>query len=350
MFFLRKKIQFVDDFNVISGNYLQSNIIKNKNDENLNVSKINFNHLFSFGNYEIAVDDLNKGLILNKDLIEFDFVDKFRLSSISYPYIIYYIKSNPRKYGLFDFLNKSVISEANEWLGSDVFFENVFGCINGNITCKSIFNQHLKWQTNISQIGKYIPFPEAEEKEGDVKNFVGVYKYELIVQLTGGKFIGIDVETGTVNWEQNKVTINQTSLHFDYNFSDPYHPFLDEEKGMIYILQGEVFIEFNLNTKIAAYTWTSLELPTENYVFIRQSLLVNNKILFSAFRKGNIGNDDTIGIFDIETKQIVWQHTFDFEKNNFIPNSQNAIQMNETSVYVLDWKGTLHIFEKENSI
>lgn len=347
MFFLSKKIQFVDDFNVISGNYLQSNIIKNKNDENLNVSKINFNRLFSFGNYEIAVDDLNRGIILNKDIIEFDFIDKFRLSSISYPYLIYYIKSNPRKYGLYDFLNKSIISETDKWLGSDIFFENIFGSINGNITCRSINSQNLNWQTDISQIGKYIPFLEEEEKEGDVKNFVWVYKNELIVQLTGGKFIGIDVETGTINWEQNRVQNNKTSHTIDFNFGEPYHPFLNEEKGMIYILQGEAFIEFDLKTKIATYTWSSLELTSENYVFIRQSRLFDNKILFSAFRKGNIGNDDTIGIFDIEKKEIIWQYTFDFEKDNFIPNSQNSIQMNDNNVYVLDWKGTLHIFEKE---
>ena len=232
-----------------------------------------------------------------------------------------------------------------------IFKEFVFG----GSYLKKILKYHIKngdliWQTDISQIGKYVPFLEKDEKLREVDKFIGIYKEELIVLLTGGKFIGIATETGTINWEQSKVAINQTSNCFDYNFSEPYHPFLDEEKGIIYILQGEVFIEFDLNTKEAAYTWTSLELATENYVFIRQSRLVNNKILFSAYRNGNEGNDDTVGVFDIIKKEIVWKYTFNFEKDNFILNSQDNIQMNENSIFVLDRKSNLHIFEKEKVI
>ncbi|OWP74053.1 PQQ-binding-like beta-propeller repeat protein, partial [Flavobacterium oreochromis] len=132
----------------------------------------------------------------------------------------------------------------------------------------NIYQKSL-WQTDISQIGKHIPFPDEEEKEGEVKNFVGVYNNELIVQLTGGKFIGLDLENGKVNWEQNLVENNLTNQVIDYNFGDPYNPFLDEENGKIYILQGEVFIVFDLLTKKATYQWSSLNLPTEDYVFIR---------------------------------------------------------------------------------
>jgi outer membrane protein assembly factor BamB len=176
---------------------------------------------------------------------------------------------------------------------------------------------------------------------------VGVWDNQLIVLLTGGKFIGLDLDKGELLWQQNKVSINNTNQQIDYDFSDPYHPFLDEKAGKIYILQGESFIVFDLKSLRATYKWNTKDCPLEEYLFIRQSRLFNNQIYFTAFRKGNEGNDDTIGVFDIENNKIIWQYTFEFEKGNFIPNSQDNIQVNDSNLYVLDWNGTLHIFEKE---
>lgn len=287
---------------------------------------------------------------LNNDLIE-KIDNKELINSISRnDSLLMLIDCNEKLY-----LFNKTIKELKELQIEDYNWGNIFiydvntVFINDKKFISAFFNidKFNNWQTDISKIGKYIPFLEEEERDGEVDQFVGVWSNELIVLLKGGKFIGIEVETGNINWEQNRVQNNKTSHTIDFNFGEPYHPFLNEEKGMIYILQGEAFIELDLKTKIATYTWSSLELTSENYVFIRQSRLFDNKILFSAFRKGNIGNDDTIGIFDIEKKEIIWQYKFDFEKDNFIPNSQNSIQMNDNNVYVLDWKGTLHIFEKE---
>ncbi|MFK7061454.1 PQQ-binding-like beta-propeller repeat protein [Flavobacterium oreochromis] len=251
--------------------------------------------------------------------------------------------------GIYDLYNKTYYLKSDFYpeiiFNNHVFGGSYFRCI----ISYNLKNGEILWQTDISQIGKHIPFPDEEEKEGEVKNFVGVYNNELIVQLTGGKFIGLDLENGKVNWEQNLVENNLTNQVIDYNFGDPYNPFLDEENGKIYILQGEVFIVLDLLTKKATYQWSSLNLPTEDYVFIRQSNICNNQIVFSAFRKGNIGNDDTIGVFDIKRNEIVWKHTFDFEKDNFIPNSNTNIQMSENRIGALDWKGDLYIFEREKN-
>jgi outer membrane protein assembly factor BamB len=204
------------------------------------------------------------------------------------------------------------------------------------------------WQVDISNLGKYIPFSQEEERKGEVKKFVGVYKNQLIVLLTGGKFISLDIENGNLNWETNEVNENLTNQGIDYGFSDPYNPFLDEEKGIVYMLQGEVLISLNLNTQKSLYEWHIKDETNEEYIFIRQSRMYKNQIYFTSWKKGNEGNDDTIGIFDIETKKIIWKYTFDFEKGNFIPNSQDNIQVNDSQLFVLDWKGTLHIFERES--
>lgn len=304
-----------------------------------------FQEICNSNNCLFANDIYGNGLIINDNFKQYDGIFIIRIIDNEF-----FLGEKENKTIKYNYLTNQIVSSIEIrifkylYLSEDVIFSKK----NSQIEKYSLdqINGALLWQTDISQIGKYIPFLEEEERDGEVDQFVGVWSNELIVLLKGGKFIGIDVETGNINWEQNRVQNNKTSNTIDFNFGEPYHPFLNEEKGMIYILQGEAFIEFDLKTKIATYTWSSLEVTSENYVFIRQSRLFDNKILFSAFRKGKQGHDDTIGIFDIEKKEIIWQYTFDFEKDNFIPNSQNSIQMNDTSVYVLDWKGTLHIFEK----
>lgn len=224
----------------------------------------------------------------------------------------------------------------------------IFGGTQSLICSYSEIDGSVFWQKDISNLGKYIPFFKEEEELGEVKKFIGVYKNKLIVLLTGGKFISLDVENGNLNWETNEVNENLTNQAIDYGFSDPYHPFLDEEKGIVYMLQGEVLISLNLNTQKTLYEWHIKDEINKEYLFIRQSRMYQNQIYFTAWRKGNEGNDDTIGIFDIETKKIIWKYTFDFEKGNFIPNSQDNIQVNDSQLFVLDWKGTLHIFERES--
>ncbi|MBF7089964.1 PQQ-binding-like beta-propeller repeat protein [Flavobacterium sp. ALJ2] len=244
----------------------------------------------------------------------------------------------------------------NTWFIKDQFYPDIvlnnkfiFGGTYFKQICRySIENGDLVWQTDISKIGKHIPFLEKEEELGEVKQFLGIWNNQLIVLLTGGKFISIDTESGAVLWEQNQVQLNKTFQIIDYAFSDPYNCFLDEEKGLVYILQGEVFIILDLKNQQASYEWNIKDKPIDKYLFIRQSRIFKNQIYFTAFRKENEGNDDTIGVFDIDKKEIIWQYTIEFEKANFIPNTQDNLQVNETNLYVLDSIGSLHIFGKNS--
>ncbi|OWP74121.1 hypothetical protein BWK62_14990, partial [Flavobacterium oreochromis] len=220
----------VSSFEILNGYYIHSSSVTNLND-NFKSDYLEFNNIFRFGENVIATDDLNKGIIISNNKILFDFSEMFRISSYNFPYLIYYKKTTPRTYGVFNFINSKILFETEIWIGNYIFKDHVFGESIGIITSRKIDNHHILWQTDISQIGKHIPFPDEEEKEGEVKNFVGVYNNELIVQLTGGKFIGLDLENGKVNWEQNLVENNLTNQVIDYNFGDPYNPFLDEENG-----------------------------------------------------------------------------------------------------------------------
>ena len=222
----------------------------------------------------------------------------------------------------------------------------IYARINEVVKCFSLNEHHLYWEYDIKGIGRYIPFLGKEEREGEVMSFIGIYKGVLVVLLKGGKFISLDEATGKLLWEKNKVDNTYSHQNKSFDFGDPYYPHFDEQKGIIYMLQGEAFILFDLNTMIATYEWNSIDLPADDYIFVIQSILYKNQIYFVGWNKKSLGSSNTIGIFDISTRKAIWQYTFDFEKDNFIPTGKEQIQVNDTHLYVLDWKNQLHIFER----
>jgi hypothetical protein len=217
----------------------------------------------------------------------------------------------------------------------------------GTIENISLANGSLLWEIDITEIGRYIPFLEREEQEGEIRKFIGIWNGQLIVLLSGGKFIGINIATGKVLWENNKVETNPAKQERHYDFGDPYDPFLDEEKGMISILQGENYIEFDLKELKASYQWYNKETgKTQDILFIIVSRRYNNLICFTASKNENAGHYTVVGIFDILKKEVVWTYDFEFEKGVYLPNAQETLQMTDTALFILDSKGTLHQFEK----
>lgn len=203
------------------------------------------------------------------------------------------------------------------------------------------------WSYDISKLGNY-KNKWQKMTPYEVKCFIGVWKGQLVIQLTGGRFIGLCVDTGNLLWDVNKVKHNNTNQDdVDFEFGDPYNPHLDREIGHIYILQGEMLIDFNLNVLEATYIWNIKDERFESYPYIRQSQMFAGQIYFTG--RSHINNDDDmVGIFDLEENKIVWQHIFDFDKGTFITNSPNNIQVNNKNLLVLDNKGELYVFEMEH--
>ena len=65
------------------------------------------------------------------------------------------------------------------------------------------------WNSDISQFGTYNNFWK-EEKQVEVKQIVGKWKEQLIVQLNNGTFIGIESKNGNLLWSKNNVDNNFT--------------------------------------------------------------------------------------------------------------------------------------------
>lgn len=200
-----------------------------------------------------------------------------------------------------------------------------------------------KWVFNLSSFGKYTN-QWNEERSYEVKKFIGVWKDELIVLLSGGKFIGLDIESGELKWNLSEVKNNLTQQDINFGFSDPNNPFLDDKSGHVYMLQGEVLIDLDLTKLEASYMWSVKDLELESYPFIRQSKMYGDKIYFTARSHVN-KDDDMVGVFDLKKNRIIWQHIFSFERGTFITNSPDNILVNGKNVMILDNQSRLYIIE-----
>lgn len=298
----------------------------------------------SFGtNNLIAKNKRGHSYIIDRKTLDTEETGK--INAFSFPYLQFYTQTEPRIYSIYNYKTKETLFETENWIGRKIIKEHIFGDNEGLITSRKTNSSQILWEYATNIFGNYLN-QWQEQKPYQVKEFVGIWNNQLIVQLTGGRFIGLGVNNGDLLWDLKEVKHNQTNQPIDYGFGDPYNPFLDEETGHVFMLQGEVLIDLDLNKLEATYVWNVKDLPLESYPFIRQSRMYDGKIYFTA--RSYINNDDDmVGVFDLSKNKIVWQHIFDFDKGTFISNSQENIQVNSENLLVLDNKGTLYIFENE---
>lgn len=302
-----------------------------------------FSSVDRFGENHLIVKD-KRGNSYVIDLVTLMIEHTERINSYQYPNLQFYIKTKPRIYRIVNYETGQTLVETESWLGRDFIGKFIVGSNNNILTLRKTTDANPVWEFRSNIFGTYINHWQ-EEKPHEIKKNLGVWNEQLIVQLTGGKFIGLDLNTGEFLWCMNEVKHNLTKQEIDFGFSEPDNPFLDEETGHIYMLQGEVLIDFDLTKLEATYSWSIRDLELETYPFIRQSKMHDGKIYFAA--RSHVNNDDDmVGIFDLEENRITWQHIFGFEKGTFIPYSQQNIHVNSRNLLVLDNKGLLHIFEK----
>lgn len=209
-------------------------------------------------------------------------------------------------------------------------------------------NVRMIWEINLRDWAPYTNHLQ-ESLEVQVSTLLGICQDQLIILLTNSTFIGICTKTGKLLWKKSDVDYNKTNQGINYNFGSPYNPILDESNGNVYILQGETFIEFDLNRLEATYTWHNKMESFENGLFIKQTIKKDSLIFFSAAVFPDLGKDNIVGIFDTLQRKVIWQYKFLFENGGFIPNSEGVIQMNDVNLFVLDNAGVLHIFDRYTS-
>ena len=204
-------------------------------------------------------------------------------------------------------------------------------------------NVKLKWSFSIDKYGSFKNLWQ-EEVNIRVNSIIGLWNNQLLLQLNNGNLISLNSDSGNLLWTKENIDNNQTAQEIGDKINSVNNPFLDKASGKVFLFQGEHFIVIDLAKKEASALWHSKDHNPNRTLFIKQPEMENNKIYFTSSIFPNLGNCNTVGIFDVEKYQVIWQHSLNFDNSKYI---QNKIQVGKKHIYFRDSEDILYVFAKE---
>lgn len=185
---------------------------------------------------------------------------------------------------------------------------------------------------------------EGEKFDGKVFQIIGQWKNELLVFIGKFKLISFDLDTGKELWRIDDF-IQEVSSNPIFDFSSgsmsgfvKWH--LSEAENKAYLLLQNCLFELDLNTKKSQLIKDYNE-STEQEWYFKHSRLYDDYITFSG--ANILGKFPMVaGVIDRNTKEILW--TTKCEPGVYF---EEAPQIKDNKLYILDSSQTLRIFERE---
>ena len=278
-------------------------------------------------------------------------INNYRIEAQNYPYFSFYEVDDKPQEGIYDFEKKEILFEATSWLGRSIIDKYIFRDFKKKIACRKIDSDSILWEFSLSLLGKHKNPYTDEEKDFEVRRLIGIYNNILWFFLNAKGFIGLDIETGKLKYcipeFHQAIGKTITSSYEDRKgfFRSDY--LLDNEKGKIFGLGVDVYIEIDLNQEPTFATQYGLQEEFEKYNVkgndtAEDYVVQDNLLYFSLF------NQLKFGVLDINTKEIVYisEPIAVVERDDCFTQLKD-LKVSENKVYILDSNDTLHIFERE---
>lgn len=185
---------------------------------------------------------------------------------------------------------------------------------------------------------------DGEKNKNRIYQTVGQWKNELLVFIGKFKLISFDLDTGKELWRIDDF-IQEVSSNpiFDFpsrNISGGVKWRLSEAENKAYLLVQNCLFELDLNTKKSQLIKDYNESSEQEWYFNR-SRLYDDYITFSGANV--LGKFPMVaGVIDRNTKEILW--TIKCEPGIYF---EEAPQIKDNKLYILDSSQTLRIFERE---
>ena len=197
------------------------------------------------------------------------------------------------------------------------------------IFCIETQTGNLLWQFSLSLFPPYKDI-WGKEQPVKVKQILGIYDDILWVHLAGFRLIGIDVGSGALRHNFEKILKGESGNNF-----------LDEQTGKIKILSYDYYGEFDLET-LSLIREETVECDAD--VKIRSSNFINgDKNLYFCGYYNQAHHPNAFGIFDTEKAEIIWYETTKDDLGYFY----FPPQANEKLLAILDDKQNLLIYERD---
>ena len=205
--------------------------------------------------------------------------------------------------------------------------------------------KHL-WEFSLASFGKWKNSWD-EERFFEVYKLIGIYNNIFWAFIELGGFIGLDIKTGELKYRipEYDQAIGKTICKGKNFFRSDY--FLNSEKGKIFGMAMDVFIEIDLTQEFPLVTQYGLQKEFEKYNIKGKDTstkyaVQDNLLYFYLF------DQLRFGILDINTKEIIYisEPIAVVERDDCFTQLKD-LKVSENKVYILDSNHTLHIFERE---
>lgn len=208
----------------------------------------------------------------------------------------------------------------------------------------TIFDLQTKNSQKISIANNKWISTENEFYDGKIWQILGQWNNQLLVFIGKFRILAFDLKTGKELWRiedfLNEISANST-LIFTKSKRISIKWLLSEEHSKAYLLVRNFFYELDLIKRKSNLVKEYNEASKLEWDF-KESRLCGDVITFSASNKlGALPN--AAGVIDINTKEILW--TTKCESGVYF---EEAPQIKDNKLYILDSQKNLHIFEKEN--
>ncbi len=282
----------------------------------------------------LLLDSLNKPLKLNLeqgDVEPFTIIDDLRVFDVKGDHMFFYVKSPKRYNGIFQISTGRVLMESEKDLRGVIYKKLCFSGIDNVLASQSIDSGERTWSLDVSEMGAHEAGPFKKRKPGEVKKILGVWKDNLIVVITKGLILGLNPKIGELNWVIGE---NEFDPFVEGGRKIPLlgeieNWFLDAENGKLLGMQGRRYVEISLEARKVALIKDFENDFDQKGLFVKNAQRVNDRILFSAMRhelwkltdtvkKVGYTQIDTIGIFDINSKEVIWTNVLEDLQGDFI--------------------------------
>jgi hypothetical protein len=207
------------------------------------------------------------------------------------------------------------------------------------ISSLSLLTGEYDWEVDLGG-RKCVSASKEPPEDASIQQIIGIWEHQLLVFLDNNQILSLDINKGKILWE-----LPDFDVHFPTGPSVAkamyFHWHL--ENGKLYILKHHQYFSVDLNTQEVALLWQNED---KTYT-ISHCTYTENYIYFTAY--GKEIEISILGVFNRKILQIDWLEKMIMPRMDsyaYVSFNQ-APQVSENKLYVLDSGGTLHIFERE---
>ena len=188
----------------------------------------------------------------------------------------------------------------------------------------------------------------GESHTGEYYKLIGLSNNIFWCVLNSGVIIGLNIETGQVEYELCHPIIYPHSKIINEGFEKVNifnrHSIMSEDRSEILGMQGHFYWEINLENPVEEFTMYSIkDSCEEHHISLNDTFCLNDNEVY--FYEGGYSN--RFGIFCRNKKAIIWSSDLPEVKGKF--PAIRKMDYTNYRIYIQDFYNSLHVIEKPKS-